>query len=81
MEQQNNIRTSVMQKIREAAIYKSGNNGASISIPKVFIDDNDLLTSDKIVICRDTINGMDVLLLIPVDQFQKHEEKLAAQQS
>lgn len=59
-----------MQKIREASIYKAGNKGAAISIPKVFIDDNDLLNQNKIEIYRDTINNRDALVIIPVKQKQ-----------
>lgn len=54
-----------MQKIRESSMYKAGNGGIAISIPKVFIDDNRLLEKDKVEIYRDTIDGKDVLIVIP----------------
>ena len=57
-----------MQKIANHNIQPNGVRGLSISIPKVFSSDNRLEKGDPIEIFRDTINGRDVLILVPKDK-------------
>lgn len=54
----------MMQKIREYKIRQDGVRGAVISIPKVFMTDNNIISGDSIEIHRATIGDIDALVVI-----------------
>ena len=70
----------MLAKIREYKVGRRGDRGAVISLPPIFLDDNNIEPGDKIELHRGTIEGYtDVLVIIPKskNQFEKTtEEKL-----
>ena len=53
-----------MQKIKEYKVRQDGRRGMIITLPKVFITDNNFKHGDSIEIYRETINGRDVLVIM-----------------
>ena len=53
-----------MQKIAEHNIQPYGTRGISISLPKVFAIDNNLVAGDQVEIYRDQIEGKDALIIL-----------------
>lgn len=55
-----------MIKIKEYKVGKRGLRGAVLSLPKIFVDDNDLGPGDVLEIFRDNeVTGKDALIIIP----------------
>jgi len=52
-------------KIKEYKLSQRGIRGAVLSIPRVFLADNDLKAGDVIEVHRGFQDGKDVLVLIP----------------
>jgi len=53
-----------MQKIRQYKVRQDGKRGSIISLPKIFLTDNDLKPGDAIDIFRSTIEGRDSLVVV-----------------
>ena len=63
-----------MQKIAEQKIQAYGPRGLSISFPAIYASDNNLGRKDLVDIYRDSINGKDVLIIIPKGKFTADEK-------
>lgn len=63
-----------MVKIAEHSAQIYGVRGLALSIPKVFSSDNGLEKGDPVEIFRDTIDGKDVLILIPKDKSKEPKQ-------
>lgn len=64
-----------MQKISEFKIRKQGSKGSGITMPTVYLNDNELQPTDRICVYRTTINGMDCLVYIPKKLVDKQNFK------
>lgn len=56
-----------MNKIAQNNLQKYGPGGFSVSVPKIFVSDNNLAGGDAIRVYRSNIKGVDVLILSPID--------------
>ena len=57
-----------MQKIAEHFIQPYGLRALSITVPRIYASDNKLEKGDALEIYRDSINGKDVLIIIPKEK-------------
>ena len=66
-----------MIKIKEYSIGKRGARGAVLSLPKLFLDDNNVQPGDTMEMYREKVEGKDALILIPRSKdFQRTTENL-----
>jgi len=55
-----------MIKIKQYTVGKRGKRGAVISLPKIYLDDNNISAGDTLEIFRDNLpSGEDALIIIP----------------
>ncbi len=54
-----------MIKIKKYRIGKRGKRGAVLSIPQIFLEDNNMKAGDIMEVYRSKTNGEDVLVLVP----------------
>ncbi|MBU1095801.1 MAG: hypothetical protein KKB34_04905 [Bacteroidetes bacterium] len=67
-----------MIKIKEYKVGKRGLRGAVLSLPKIFVDDNDLGPGDVLEIFRDNeLAGKDALIIIPKNTIKNVESNLS----
>jgi len=69
-----------MIKVAEIKLQPYGKNGASMSVPVVWIRDNKLTHGKTIPIYRLTKNGTDVLILAPHELIQNISLEIEEQQ-
>lgn len=63
-----------MIKIKEYKARKYGLRGVEMSIPKVFLEDNNIKDGDKLEIYREFIDGKDALIILPKRRLSKKNE-------
>lgn len=56
----------MLAKIKEYKVGKRGDRGAVISLPSIFLDDNQIKPGDKLELHRGSIEGYEDVLVIVV---------------